>query len=518
MTLTADAQQAGTRTPTLSLRSISKSFGDFTAVKDVSFDLHDGEVVGLIGENGAGKSSLLKILAGVYRPDGGSIEVSGRQVKFRGPHDALVEGIGVVHQEQSLYGNLSVAENIALSSGPAASSAVRLGFFRWKQVNERAARLLSQIGSKLDPRTKVGDLTFIDRQMVEIARAISVGEGKHQRSIVILDEPTSLLEPHETDVLEREITKLRALGSVIFVSHRLDEVMRICDRILVMREGQLVATRRTDEVDQAELFRLMVGRPEQSTKRDYRRVPEPGEAPVVELQGLSKRGRFKDLDLRFMAGEITVVVGTNGSGREELCRALFGVDRADSGSLLVKGEKVSGWTVPKAIAAGFGFVPSERKVEGMAGGLTAASNLTLVFDEDAKVGPVLVPAKQKAVAAEWFERLDVRPRNVGLELERFSGGNQQKVVMAKWLKSEELSLLILDHPLRGLDPGAAATVNALIRRVVEQDTAVVLLADTLHEALEMGDQIVVMRDGEVTAVHDLHTEQPTSLDLLEKML
>lgn len=518
MTLTPDTQHTGTRTPTLSLRNISKNFGDFTAVNDVSFDLHDGEVVGLIGENGAGKSSLLKILAGVYRADGGSIEISGRPVNFRGPHDALAEGIGVVHQEQSLYGNLSIAENIVLSSGPDAAGAVRFGFLRWKEVNRHAARLLNQIGSKLDPRTKVGDLSFIDRQMVEIARAVSVSEGKHQKSIVILDEPTSLLEPHETDVLEREITKLRALGSVIFVSHRLDEVMRICDRILVMREGELVAIRDIGDVDQGELFRLMVGRAEQSTKREYRRVPEPDEVPVVELRGLSKKGRFKDLNLRFMAGEITVVVGTNGSGREDLCRALFGADRADSGSVIIKGEEVSGWSVPKAIAAGVGFVPSERKVEGMVGGLTAASNLTLVFDEDAKVGPVLVPAKQKAVAADWFERLDVRPRNVGLELERFSGGNQQKVVMAKWLKSNELSLLILDHPLRGLDPGAAATVNSLIKRAVQENTAVVLLADTLHEALEMGDQIVVMRDGEVTAVYDLHNDQPTSLDLLEKML
>jgi ribose transport system ATP-binding protein len=501
----------------LSLRDIKITFGDVVAVNGVSFDLYEGEVIGLIGENGAGKSTLLKILSGIYKADEGSIELGGKEVKFRNPEDSLAAGIGVVHQEQSLFTNLSVAENMDISVGKGGSSSSLLGLYNWGAVNKSAAKTLAKIGSKLDPRTKVGDLAFVDRQMVEIAKAIRVGESSNSKPIVILDEPTSLLEPHETAYLEREISKLRDIGSVIFVSHRLEEVIRVCDRILVLRDGELVAVRTKEAVDEAELFRLMIGREAKSEKREYRRDVSV-EAPVIEVRNLNKRGKFRDVNLRLAAGEITAIVGTNASGREELCKALYGADPADSGTMLVRGKEVHGWNVQRAIRAGFGLVPSERKVEGMVGGLTAASNLSLIFGGDSQVGPFINPKKLKKVADDWFEKLDIRPRNPRLELERFSGGNQQKVVMAKWLKSEELSLLILDHPLRGLDPGAAGTVNELIQAAVKNNTSVLLLADTLEEALEMGDQIIVMRDGEISSSFDLHKEQPTSLDLLEKMV
>lgn len=503
------------RNPALSLHDVTISFGDLVAVNRVSFDLYDGEVIGLIGENGAGKSTLLKILAGIYRPDSGRIELMGKSVKFKKPQDALSAGIGVVHQEQSLFTNLTVAENIEINAGTGRASSA--GFFNWRRVERDAAKTLAKIGSKLNPLTKTGELSFVDRQMVEIARAIRVGENADHKPLVILDEPTSLLEPHETAILEREIAKLREIGSVIFVSHRLDEVLRICDRVLVMRDGELVAIRDTRVANENELFRLMVGREAKSEKREYRRN-DANNPPVVELRNLGKRGKFRDVNLRFARGEITAIVGTTGSGREELCKALFGVDPADSGTLLVNGEEVNRWNVQKSIRSGFGFVPAERKVEGMVGGLSAASNLSLVFSADTRTGPFLNPEKQKVVANHWFEQLDVRPRKPGQDLDRFSGGNQQKVVMAKWLKSEDLAMLILDHPLRGLDPGAAGTVNGLIRDVVHRETAVVLLADTLEEALEMGDQIVVMKDGVVSSVFDLHEQQPTSLDLLEKMV
>lgn len=501
----------------LSLRDIKITFGDVVAVNGVSLDLYEGEVIGLIGENGAGKSTLLKILSGIYKADEGSIELGGKEVKFRNPEDSLAAGIGVVHQEQSLFTNLSVAENMDISVGKGGSSSSLLGLYNWGAVNKSAAKTLAKIGSKLDPRTKVGDLAFVDRQMVEIAKAIRVGESSNSKPIVILDEPTSLLEPHETAYLEREISKLRDIGSVIFVSHRLEEVIRVCDRILVLRDGELVAVRTKEAVDEAELFRLMIGREAKSEKREYRRDTS-SEAPVIELRNLSKKGKFRDVNLKLAAGEITAIVGTNASGREELCKALYGADPADSGTMLVRGKEVQGWNVQRAIKAGFGLVPSERKVEGMVGGLTAASNLSLIFGGDSQVGPFINPKKLKTVADVWFEKLDIRPRNPRLELERFSGGNQQKVVMAKWLKSEELSLLILDHPLRGLDPGAAGTVNELIQVAVKNNTSVLLLADTLEEALEMGDQIIVMRDGEISSSFDLHKEQPTSLDLLEKMV
>lgn len=503
--------------PALSLKDVEISFGALKAVKGVSFDIFDGEVVGLIGENGAGKSTLLKILAGIYKPDRGDVQVTGKSVRFRGPNDALTAGIGVVHQEQSLFTNLSVAENIEINQNTGKSDSTVFGFYRWKKINKKASNTLAKIGSRLDPKTKVGDLSFVDRQMVEIARAIRLDDSKKQRPVVILDEPTSLLEPHETAILEREIKKLKDIGSVIFVSHRLDEVLRVCDRILVMRDGELVATRDVKDVDQRELFKLMVGREAQSEIRQKRKAGNDSKA-VVQLVGATRKGAFKNVDLRLMPGEITSIVGTNGSGREELCKAIFGVEPIDSGELMVQGEKVPNWSIGRAIEAGIGFVPAERKVEGMVGGLSAAANISLTFFSESKAGPILIPGKQKQVAMDWFEKLDVRPSSPNLELERFSGGNQQKVVMAKWLKSPSLKLLVLDHPLRGLDPGAAATVNLLIREAIQKNASVLLLADTLEEALDMADQILVMRDGEVSAFFDLHVDQPTSLDLVEKMV
>lgn len=506
-----------TTTPSLALKNLEISFGDLKAVDNVSFEIYDGEVVGLIGENGAGKSTLLKTLAGIYKPDGGHIEVDGIPVRFKGPNDALAAGIGVVHQEQSLFTNLSVAENIEINQNIGKSDTTRFGFYRWKKINDNAAKTLAKIGSKLDPRTKVGNLSFVDRQMVEIAKAIRLDDSSKVKPIVILDEPTSLLESHETQILEREIRKLRDIGSVIFVSHRLDEVLRVCDRVLVMRDGELVASKNAKTVTQEELFKLMVGRESKSEIRTKKRNSSNA-APIVELKGAGKKRVFSGIDLKLYSGEITAIVGTNGSGREELCKSIFGADPIEIGEMRVRGQEVSDWNIQKAISQGIGFVPSERKVEGIVGELSAAANLSLTFHDDSSKGLVLIPKKQKDVAIDWFEKLDVRPKNPGLELERFSGGNQQKVVMAKWLKSPDLGLLILDHPLRGLDPGAAATVNNLIREAVENKTAVLLLADTLEEALEMADQILVMKDGKVSATYDLHTQQPSSLDLVEKMV
>ena len=504
-------------TPILSLKNIKITFGDLTAVNDVSFDIHEREVVGLIGENGAGKSTLLKILAGVYKPNSGTIELAGKSVKFRNPLDSLEAGIGIVHQEQSLFTNLSIAENLEFVGEGKNKSSKIFRVFNWRKARLSAERALEQVGSKLDPRIRVGDLPFIDRQMVEIAKAMKVSTAKVQNPVIILDEPTSLLEVHETDALEREIAKIKEIGSVIFVSHRLDEVMRVCDRIVVLRDGQLVAVKKTSEVTARDLFQLMMGHEKKSEVRSYERRHQ-GETPKVELRGAGKKGKFSDINLRLVAGEITAIVGTNGSGREEVCKAIYGVDSFDSGSMLVDGKEVRHWSVRTAINQGFGFVPAERKVEGIIGGLSAANNISLIFSDDIKRGLFISPKKNLASAKEWFEEIDIRPRVPSKELEKFSGGNQQKVVLAKWLKSKELSVLILDHPLRGLDPGAAETVNSLIRQAAANDTAVLLLGDTMEEVLDIADQIIVMKDGQATGEFDLHVDRPTTLDLLEKMV
>ena len=506
-----------TSPPSLKLTEVGKDFGPIQVVKPITVEIPRNEVVGLIGENGAGKSSLLKIISGIYQPDTGTIEVNGARVNFRSPMDATRAGIGVVHQEQSLLTNLSVAENLAMNSVATKDPAIRFGFYRWGRLNSEAEEILARIGSNIDPRAKVADLSFVERQMVEIARAMRVDEIVHASPLVILDEPTSVLERGETEILEREIRQLKTMGSVIFVSHRLDEVMRICDRILVMRVGGLVADRRTDSVTEDELFTLMVGR---ASRAEMRPKDPRGEraTPVLEVQGLGRKGSYRDVSFSIAAGRTTAIVGTNGSGRESLSRAIFGAETFETGTLKLDGRQVRSWSVPTAVKQGVAYVPSERKVEGMVGALSAAENITLTHPGKSRVGPLLKRRARRAVADEWFEKLDVRPRQPTLELERFSGGNQQKVVMAKWLMAKQLKVLVLDHPLRGLDPGAAETVNDQIHAASTSGAAVLLLADTLEEALHMGDEIIVMRDGEVTAHFDLSVESPTSLQLLEKMV
>ncbi len=334
--------------------------------------------------------------------------------------------------------------------------------------------------------------------------------------LVILDEPTAVLERDETETLEREIRALRELGSVIFVSHRLDEVMRICDRILVMRQGRLVADRVTQDVTQDELFKLMVGHAQRAPQRSG--VQHQSQTPALEITGLGKKGAYSDVSLTVHPGQCVAIVGTIGSGREEVCRAVFGAEGYDAGTIKVEGKDIHGWRMGKAVRNGVAYVPAERKVEGMVGGLSGAENLTLANPGSAASGPLLRPRARKRIAEEWFETLDVRPRDPGLKLERFSGGNQQKVVLGKWLLDDDLKVLVLDHPLRGLDAGAAETVNEQIQAACARGTAVLLIADTLEDALEMAHVIVVMRDGELTARYDLSIESATSLDLLERMV
>jgi ribose transport system ATP-binding protein len=508
--------RTGVEAPALKLTNVSKSFGSTHAVKNVSLEVPRHEVVGLIGENGAGKSTLLKILTGLYQPDSGVIEAAGRPVKFRKPQDAVAAGIGVVHQEQSLLSNLSVAENIAMNALSSKDAATRYGFYRWKRLNAEAAAILARVGSTIDPRTKVSDLSFVDRQMVEIARALRVDEAIHAAPLVILDEPTSVLERNETAILEREIRSLKEIGSVLFVSHRLDEVLRICDRVVVMRHGEVVADVRREEVTEDELFRLMIG--QESRARVRRGGSAAGATAAVEARNLGRKGLFNDISFSVSPGRSLAIVGAMGSGRESVCRALFGAEPFDSGIIEVAGQPVQAWSMRRAVRKGLAYIPSERKVEGMVGGLSAGENLTLVHPGEAAKGPFLRRKARIKAAEEWFERLDVRPRDPRLPLGRFSGGNQQKVVMAKWLRAEDLSVLILDHPLRGLDPGASQTVNDQIRAAQEDGAAVILLPDTLEEALDMADEILVMRDGEITARFDLSVDSPTSLDLLEKMV
>ena len=495
----------------LKLTNISRSFGHVKAVKSVSLEIRKGEVIGLVGENGAGKSTLLKILAGVEQPDEGVMEINGTAVSFRSPNDAVRAGVGVVHQEQSLFTNLTVAENLDQRN------AGRIGRKDWTRIYRDCEAALKRIGVDLDPKAHVSDLSFVDRQMVEIARAVSIDPSMTGTPLIILDEPTAVLEQTETAVLEREIRKLREIASVIFVSHRLDEIMRICDRVVVMRSGSIVSQKQTDHVTKEELFRDMAGGVSQTAHASRKRPPAG--APAVEVRGLTRKGKFRDISFSARPGEIIAFLGSNGSGRGAVARTLFGAETYDSGTIEVKSRKVSSWSIRKAVEAGLAYLPAERKVEGMVGTLSATRNIALVHQGEGARGPFLKLGKLAEIAQSWFDRLEVRPNAISKPLINFSGGNQQKVVLAKWLNSPNTSVLLLDHPLRGLDVGAAQTVNAEIVKSCEAGAAVILIPDTIEEALELADEIIVMRDGEISARHDLRTSNTLTVqDIVAEMV
>ncbi|MDR7127013.1 sugar ABC transporter ATP-binding protein [Pseudotabrizicola sp. 4114] len=501
----------------IELDRVSKSYNRNLALDDLTIHVKRNEVLGLIGENGAGKSTLLKILGGVHSPDKGMLRVNGKERSFREPNDAAAAGIGIVHQEQSLIENLSVAENISLGSRALAGSkpVVRFGFYRWGTINDEGQKALTHIGSEVSPTEIVSRLSFADKQMVEIAKAVRQATQSGNEPVIILDEPTSVLEKQDIDRLETEVQRLKAIGSVIFVSHRLDEIRRFCDRVYVMRAGRIVAECQASELVDENLFYLMTGRAKLERKPQRRGDANPA-IPALQLRGAGCMDHFSDVDLTVEKGEVHVLVGARHSGREELCRALFGLLPFTSGSALVSGTELRGATIRKAISMGIAYLPAERKLEGMVAGLTVAENLLLAHPAEARFGGLLNFRRMKDEAMRWINKLDVRPTAPDLDIGQLSGGNQQKVVLAKWARSPNLRLLLLDTPTRGVDPGAREYINSLIEELCATGVGVLLLADTLDEALAVGHRITVMKDGRISACFQNSAESSPELSEIVK--
>ncbi|PZU01538.1 MAG: sugar ABC transporter ATP-binding protein [Gordonia sp. (in: high G+C Gram-positive bacteria)] len=500
------------------LKNVSKTFGAVDALIDVSMEIRPGEVVGLIGENGAGKSTLLKMISGVYQPDQGSVWRDAQEVKLTSPRDAARHGIGIVHQEQSLVPTLTVAENILLGHE---KSSVRFGYISWSSMRKKALKYLSRVGLSVDPMATTESLSFAQRQMVEIAKALAVVDDSGVAPVIILDEPTSVLEAKDIAVLEEEVQNLKKLGSVIFISHRLDEVLRMSDRVYVMRGGQIVAERTAADADEDELYRLMIGRETSSTYyQEDKRVAYQATKPVVSVNNLTIKGHFDNVSLDVHAGEALSIVGVTGSGREELVRAMFGAQPCTAGTIRLNGKHVTFSSPRKAVGQGISYIPAERKAEGLVAGMNVEKNLVLAAPGHVtnKFG-FINPGKRTELAKIWIDKLSVRPADPKADLGKFSGGNQQKIVLGKWLLTENQSVLILDHPTRGLDPGAKEDVFKIVREQCEAGKAVIILPDTLDEALGLSHNIVVMRDGRVTGRYACDGENPPSqTELLEKMV
>jgi len=501
----------------LEVRGLVKHYPGVKALDGVDLVVHQNEVLGLAGENGAGKSTLLKALVGLVRPDAGEIWVRGEKVRLRSVVDAADHGIGMVFQEQSLVPNLTAAENIVLGSE---GKGVRRGIYRWDAMRRLAQEQLDKIGSRIDPLARTDTLTFAERQMVEIAKVLRIEERTSNPPVIILDEPTSVLESAEIETLFTQVRRLREFASVIFVSHRLDEVLDVCDRVLVLRGGQSVGEVPTAGAAPAELHRMMIG----STGSDdhyhdtaSERTDEPLR-PRLVVRGLSG-ATFRDVDLDVHAGEIVGIVGVHGSGREDVCRALFGAEPIEAGEVTLDGETLDLSGTRAACAAGVGYVPAERKIEGMVGPMSVADNMTLTKQKSRCSGPLVVPQKQATLVDHWIERLSIRTPHRGTAIQRLSGGNQQKVVLARWLVAGDIRLLLLDHPTRGLDIGARSEVYRLMRELANTGVATVLLADSLEEAIGMSDRVIVMSDGRATAeVGCPSGAKPTPLDLVKEMV
>ena len=471
--------------PVVEARQLRKSFGGVQALRGVQLAVRPGEVLALLGENGAGKSTLIKIITGFYQPDEGEILLDGRAVHFASTRDALDKGVAAIYQEPSLFPDLDVAENIFVGRQP-----LRGGRIDWRQMYEEAEALLRRLGVALSPRVKARELSVAQMQMVEIARAISVNAR-----VLIMDEPTSSLTAREVEELFTIVRQLRAQGAaIVFISHRLEELFAIADRVTVLRDGAYVDTRPMAGVTTEELIRLMVGR-NLSELFPKQRV-EPGEV-LLEVRSLSLPGRFADISFQLRRGEIVGMAGLVGAGRTEVAEALFGVAPAASGSIRLAGEEVRITRPEEALRLGIGYVPEDRKLHGLVLQMSIAQNITLpTLGAFTRLGWLDRGAERQRAIAD-AQRLEVKMAGVDQPAGQLSGGNQQKVVLAKWLGTRP-RVLILDEPTRGIDVGTKAAVHRLMSQLAAEGMAILMISSELPEVLGMSDRILVMREGRLT--------------------
>jgi monosaccharide-transporting ATPase len=480
--------------PIVDMRGITVRFPGVTALRDVDFRLFPGEVHALMGENGAGKSTLIKALTGAQTVDAGIVRLGGERVRFASPAEAQEAGISTVYQEVTLCSNLTVAENILLGREPR-----RLGGIDHRALRLRATTLLRRIGLDVDPDSVLGDHSLAVRQLVAIARAVAVDVR-----VLVLDEPTSSLDSDEVAELFRIVRVLRDEGvAVLFVSHFLDQVYEISDRMTVLRNGELVGEYATADLDRARLVAAMLGRElstlERLEQRTEQRAPADSTTPpLLRVTGLGRRGAIEPFDLEIRAGEVVGVAGLLGSGRTELARLLFGADRADTGRVEIDGRPVTLRSPRTAIAHGIGFCSEDRKGEGLVADLSVRDNLVLAL-QAARGWARPIPRR---VADELVERyvrlLDIRPATPDALVGTLSGGNQQKVLLARWLVTTP-RLLILDEPTRGVDVGAKAQIQKLVSDLAADGLAIVFISAELDEVVRLADRVVVLRDRRLVA-------------------
>ncbi len=474
--------------PILAARRVGKVFGATRVLNGVDIDLFPGEVHALLGENGAGKSTLIKVLAGAHPPDRGQLALDGQPVRFATPAHARDAGVAVIYQEPTLFPDLSVAENIYMGRHPIDPRSRRI---RWRDLHGEVRRLLGQVGLDLDPRERVRGLSVADQQLVEVAKALSL-----DARVLIMDEPTAALTPGEVERLFAIVRRLRDQGAaVVFIGHRLEEIFAIADRVTVLRDGSCVGTYAAGDLDPARAIALMVGR---ALDTLYERgAANPGET-LLRVEGLGRAGVFGDISFEVRAGEIVGLAGLVGAGRTEVARAIFGIDHPDAGQVYLAGTAVRFASPRAAVRAGLAYVPEDRQGQGLVLPLPIAHNVTLPLLREMAPGGVLRPAKERALAEEYGARLRLRARSVRQPAGDLSGGNQQKVVLSKWLATRP-TVLILDEPTRGIDVGAKAEVHRLMGDLAAGGLAILMISSELPEILAMSDRVLTMREGRLVA-------------------
>ncbi|PYD48163.1 sugar ABC transporter ATP-binding protein [Novacetimonas pomaceti] len=498
------------------LVNVEKRYMGVHVLKGVDFRIDDGEIVGLVGENGAGKSTLMKVIYGAVQHDAGTLLVDGAPVNFRSPRDAMKRGVGMVYQEQSLIPNLTVMENIFLGFE---KPFVRFGAINWKKMAEAARRQLAKVRLDIDPGTITARLTFAQRQLVELAKVLALEERVEGKLVILLDEPTSVLSRDEIELLFSVVRALRHRASFIFVSHRLDEIVALSDRIYVLKDGVVVDVMEAKGADISAIQKKMVGRDINGEYyREDRQAPYDPDRVLLELDHVEIAGQGNDISLTLHAGEVLALVGVEGSGREPILRTIFGMLRPDRGTLRIRGEPVHAFSPAHSVAHGVGYVPRERKVEGIASGMNVFENMTLPQMRNYSHAGVLDIRAERDLAREWIGKLSIKVPSEYADCGNLSGGNQQKVVLAKW-RSSGSEIILLDHPTRGLDIGAKEDVYAMIRDMSAHGVGIILVADTLEEAIGLSHTIAVIKDGEIKKWFSCQPKaKPSLYDLIQYMV
>jgi ABC-type sugar transport system ATPase subunit len=488
----------------IQFESITKTFAGVTALSNVSLSIARGECHGLMGENGAGKSTLGKVLAGIYRADDGTIRVDGAEYSASNPRDALRAGIAMVHQELAFCPDLSVAENLCMGQYPR-----RIGMLlNRREMNRRAEALLAPLGVLLDVRQPMRALSTAQEQLVQIASAVGINAR-----VIVFDEPTSSLSEPEAQRLFKLIEELRTRGvTMIYVSHRMPEVFRLCDRISVLRDGKYVGTVDRAEATQDRIVQMMIGRTVESYLPHH--VGKSRKEVVLRVKNLSSPGKFSDVSFDIKAGEIVGFAGLVGAGRSEIATAVFGLDKRATGSVQMDGAPLPLGSIKKAMRRGVGLVPEDRKRQGLVLGMSGRANFSLaMLDRLSRLG-LLDRSQERRGAQEYFAKLRVKTPSLEAPVAGLSGGNQQKIALAKWL-GRGAKLLIVDEPTRGVDIGAKAAIHELIDQLAQQGVAIMLISSELPEVLAMSTRVLVMREGKL--VGELSREEATQEKVLRLM-